>query len=253
MSTVTKEVIWITGASSGIGKSIALKLAQQGNRVIISARNKQALDDLAQSNENLIPLVFDVTDNANTDSIREQIQTYTPYLDRVILNAGSCEYLEPDNIDWSMMQRIMTTNYFGAVNTLAAAMPLLQSAPSGNPHIIGVASLVTVAAFPKAGAYGASKAAMQYLLDSLREDLKPQNINVTVINPGFIETPLTNKNNFSMPFIISADEAGERIVKAIVNKPRQYDFPKRMKWTMKIVSSIPWVWNKVVRVSNFDG
>lgn len=249
MTVMSKEVIWVTGASSGIGRAIALELAAMGNQVIASARGQQALDELAALDANIIPLVFDVGRDDLADAMRQQIQQHSIYLDRVILNAGSCEYLDVSQPDWSMMQRIMQVNYFGAVNTLAVAMPLLQASPSANAHIVGVASLATVVPFAKAEAYGASKAALQYFLDALRLDLQPQNIDVTVINPGFVQTPLTDKNTFSMPFMISAEQASRRIVQAIARRPRQYDFPGRLKWLLKVLGAVPIFWNKVIAPS----
>ncbi|WP_235015398.1 SDR family oxidoreductase [Oceanicoccus sp. KOV_DT_Chl] len=226
---VTAETIWITGASTGIGRDLALLLAEQGNTVIASARSESGLQQLAALNANIIPLVFDVSRADAIDAVRSELLKHSPYLDRVILNAGTCEYLDISAPDWDMMQRVMTTNYFGAVNSLAVAMPLLQARPKSadgkGAHIIGVVSLATVVPFSRAQAYGASKAAMQYFLDSLRVDLQSRAIDVTVINPGFVKTPLTDKNDFSMPFLLSSSEAAQRMANAIAKRPRQYDFP----------------------------
>ena len=244
---VTGEVIWLTGASTGIGRSLAIKLAQQGNTVIASARGQKALDELAAQYSNIIPLAFDVSREDLVDVVREQLQQHSPHLDRVILNAGTCEYLDIDTPDWHMMQRVMTVNYFGTINALAAAMPLLEA--SAKSHIVGVVSLATVVPFSRAEAYGSSKAALQYFFDSLRVDLVKKQIDVTVINPGFVKTPLTDKNDFSMPFLMSSEQAAERMAKAIAARPRQYDFPGRLKWMLKALGFIPAFWNKVVAPS----
>ncbi len=252
MESMAGEVIWITGASSGIGRDLALALAEAGATVIASARRQQDLDQLAAEHEQIIPLVFDVTDESLIESTQAQIQQHSPYLDRVILNAGTCEYLDIANPDWQMMQRVMATNYFGAVNTLAVAMPLLQACREGQhnaskrAHIVGVVSLATVVPFSRAEAYGASKAAMQYFLDSLRIDLHNDAIDVTVINPGFVKTPLTDKNDFSMPFLLDSDEAAQRMIKAIIKRPQQHDFPGRLKYLLKTLGFIPLLWNRVI-------
>ena len=241
---VTGEVIWLTGASTGIGRAVAIKLAADGNTVIASARGQQALDELAAEHKNIIPLAFDVSQQDSIEQVQQQLLEHSSYLDRVILNAGTCEYLDIDTPDWDMMQRVMKVNYFGAINSLAAAMPLLEASPK--PHIVGVVSLAILAPFPRAEAYGSSKAALQYFFDSLRVDLVKKNIDVTVINPGFVKTPLTDKNDFAMPFLMSSEEAAERMVKAIAARPRQFDFPGRLKWMLKVLGFIPAFWNKVV-------
>jgi short-subunit dehydrogenase len=246
---IKDEVIWITGASTGIGRALALNLAEQGNTVIISARSQEALFELAGSHANLIALPFDVSCKDVVNRVREQLLDYSPFLDRVILNAGTCEYLDIETPDWDMMQRVMTVNYFGAINTLAVAMPLLEAHPDNKAHIIGVASLATVVPFSRAEAYGASKAALQYFFDSLRVDLVKKSIDVTVINPGFVKTPLTDKNDFPMPFLLSSEQAASRMAKAIAQRPRQYDFPGRLKWLLKALGFFPSFWNKVVAPS----
>jgi short-subunit dehydrogenase len=246
MTAINGERIWITGASSGIGKSIALLLAEQGNQVIVSARGKSALDELAASHSNITALVCDVSEYEQIPSHREQLQQISPYLDRIIVNAGTCEYLDISQPDWDMMRRVMAVNYFGSIHAVAAAMPLLQARPGGKGHIVGVASMAAFVPFSRAEAYGSSKAALQYFLDSLRIDLIPQGIDVTVVNPGFVKTPLTDKNDFDMPFMVEVDKAAERIVKAIAKRPRQYDFPGRLKYLLKTLGFFPALWHSVI-------
>ena len=241
--------VWLTGASSGIGRALALELASRGQRVIASARGEAALQDLARENSNIVPLPFDVTDEGSIERVRSEMLAISPYLDRVILNAGTCEYLDINQPDWSMMPRIMNVNFTGTVNSLALAMPLLQQRPGGQAHIVGVVSQAHMLPFPRAEAYGASKAAMQYFLDSLRVDLGSQGIDVTVINPGFVKTPLTDKNDFPMPFLVPAAEAARRMADAIDRRPLQYDFPKRLKWSLKLLGAIPSLWNKRIAPS----
>lgn len=128
------------------------------------------------------------------------------------------------------------------------ALPLLHKSPKRG-HIVGIVSQVVSAPFAQAEAYGASKAALSYFLDSLRIDLA-DSIDVTSVYPGFVKTPLTDKNHFAMPFIMPADEAAARIVEHIEERPNHYIFPKRLHWMLKISKVFPGVWQKVVSASN---
>ena len=241
MHAIKGETIWITGASTGIGRELALRLAAAGNCILASARNEQILNDLAQDNPNIIAVPLDVCQNDQIEQQRAQLAQHCHQLDRIILNAGNCEYLDLDAPDWEMMRRIMEVNYFGSINSLAMAMPLLAD----NAHIIGMGSLATAAPFPRAEAYGSSKAALQYFYDSLRVDLADK-FDVTVVNPGFVKTPLTDKNDFDMPFIIGADEAAKRTIDRLATRPRQIDFPARLKWLLKLLSASSTVWYKLI-------
>lgn len=241
MKAIHNETIWITGASSGIGQQLAIALADAGNTVIISARNIETLKTMASENSNMLALTFDVSDHDQTALVAQQLAAMTTHLDRVIVNAGNCEYLDINQPDWGMMERIMKINFFGAVNTLEIAMPLLKRSTQ-RPHIVGVVSLATALPFARAEAYGASKAAFQYFLDALRVDLIADGIDVTAINPGFVKTPLTDKNGFDMPFIISSEQAAKRMMSAISRRPYQYNFPRRLNYLLKLLACFPRFW-----------
>lgn len=239
------EWIWVTGASSGIGRALSLQLARAGARVIASARRLELLESLAEQHTNIRAIAFDVTNEAAIAATREHILSLTPFLNRVVLNAGTCEYFCLDDPDWGMMRRVMAVNYFGAVNSLEVALPLLRCCPQRG-HVIGIASLATAAPFHRAEAYGASKAALQYWLDSLRADSSQANFDVTVICPGFVETPLTDSNDFEMPFMIPVQEAAQRILAAIIARRRSFAFPARLSWLLKILTCVPGVWYRWV-------
>lgn len=242
-SPLAGERVWVTGASSGIGRALARQLARAGALVIASARNEEALRALAQEQPGIVPLPVDVADaNAVGDTWR-RLAAISPYLNRAILNAGTCEYLDIKHPDWSMMQRVMEVNYLGAVNSVAAALPLLERCPDGRGHVVGVASLVTAAPFSRAEAYGASKAALRYFLDALRVDLRARQIDVTVINPGFVKTPLTAANDFAMPFLMDADNAARLMLGAIERRAASYAFPRRLHWLLRILNAWPAIWN----------
>lgn len=238
---ITNETIWITGASSGIGYSTAKSLALNGNRIIASGRNRAALDKLAAESENIIPLICDLVLDSH-ESIATSLQDLTQKLDRIILSAGDCQYLDINSNDWSCTQRVMDINFYGTVRAIQAALPLLEKSPNG--HIVGISSMASMAPFTQAEAYGASKAALNYFLSALRIDLKAKNIDVTDIMPGFIDTPLTQKNNFEMPFLLSPDEASKRILKAIEQRKFTDVFPKRLYFLFKVLTLFPKSWVK---------
>ena len=240
------KVVWVTGASSGLGRSLALGLAAQGCSVIASARNQESLLSLEKLSDSIVALPCDITDGKSVEAALAKISASFTYLDQVILNAGNCEYLEFPGPDWSAVRRVMEVNYFGTINCLQLALPLLRRSTVARPHIVVVASQVTNAPFAKAGAYGASKAALQYFFSCLRIDLAPENIDVSVVNPGFVDTPLTRKNDFDMPFLMDVDIAANRIIKKISSRPRNYSFPKRLQALLLTSKLMPRVWQKMV-------
>jgi len=240
----------VTGASSGLGRSLALELASQGHQVIASARDKEALLELEALTPSIFALPCDITDEADMKLAHSKMTDNFKSLDQVILNAGTCEYLDFPEPDWSAIRRVMETNYFGTVNCLRMALPLLRKSSRARPHVVAIASQVTDAPFPRAEAYGASKAAMQYFFSSLRIDLACENIDVSVINPGFVDTPLTRRNDFEMPFLMDADDAARRIVAKIESRPRSYSFPRRLQALLLLSRLMPWVWQKIVSNDN---
>ena len=250
MSANDKPVVWITGASSGIGRSLALELAARGRRVIASARNQAALDELAAENENISPVACDITDPGSLQDAIGAIGEITPHLDQVVLNAGNCEYLDFPEPDWSAVRRVMEINFFGTVNCVEASLPLLRRSTGRGAHIVAVASQVTAAPFSRAEAYGASKAAMQYFFDSLRIDLAAEGIDVSLVNPGFVDTPLTRKNDFPMPFLMEVEAAAKRIADNIESRPRSYSFPLRLSALLFMSRLMPRTWQKMVAPKN---
>ena len=246
MRDATRKVVWVTGASSGLGRSLALQLANQGALVIASARNRQALEDLAVEHINIRALPCDITDRAEMAALGERLRAISPHVDQAILNAGNCEYLDFPDPDWTAVQRVMDVNFFGSVNCVEFVLPLLRASQQERPHLVVVASQVTAAPFPRAEAYGASKAALQYFSDSLRIDLAPENIDVSVVNPGFVDTPLTRKNDFDMPFLMDVDVAAKRIVDRLQRRPWHYSFPRRLSFVLGFSKLLPSLWQKSV-------
>ncbi len=241
-----KRVYWITGASSGIGMEVARALAKARNYVFVSARSEEKLACLHEAypeNIGIIPL--DVTDPHSIATAEQLLNEKTDHLDTLVACAGTCEYDDHLALPVDLYERVTRTNYLGTVETVRVALPLLRKSQL-SPHIAAVSSLSAVVPFPRAAAYGASKAALDYFLQSLQIDLKPENISVTSIRPGFVDTPLTQRNDFDMPFIITSKEAAARIVKALHKRPMFFDFPRRLAIPIKMMRCFPRFWRNVV-------
>lgn len=239
-SCPTNEVIWITGASSGIGKQLAISLAKAGNRVIITARNVEALQTLACQYEGIEVLAADITDDGAIEHMGTKLKTYTSVIDRLMLNAGTCEYFDVNRPDWDMMTRAMSVNYFGAIHCLAAALPLLKRSDCG--HIVAMASQASRVPFPRAQAYGPSKAALSYFVESLGVDFFDTSIDTTVVQLGFVDTPMTAKNDFPMPFTMSAENTADRLISEMMARPRSIRFPRRLSWIITVAQIFPNLW-----------
>lgn len=248
--------VWITGASSGLGEGLAKAYAKQGGSLVLSARSAEKLEQLAQQlrseakPEQRIDVVpFDVAREDAVEEVRGRLMAYAPELDTVILSAGVCEYMNFEEPDWQMLKRVMNVNFFGAAHAVEAVLPLLkENAKKGySPHIVGIASQALLMPFTRAQAYGSSKAAVHYFFQSLRMDLSVYGIDVTSVLPGFVQTPMTQQNNFSMPFLMSVDKAVERIFNAIQKRPATYVFPKRLHAILRMFSLFPQLWFNKMR------
>lgn len=230
--------VWLTGATSGIGEALALELADRGAIVIASGRNETALAALqARYPDNIVPLAVDVGDKEAVVRAGQEIQQRFGALDCAILNAGICEYVDVKDIDVDLFDRVMHVNFMGTVYCIDAALPLLRG---GNaPHLVGMSSTAAYAGLPRAQAYGASKAAVRYLFQSLDVDMSGENVDVSVILPGFVETPLTDKNDFPMPMRISVDKAVESIIDGLEKRKREIAFPFSFALGLRIAARLP--------------
>jgi len=247
-NNVKGSIIWITGAGSGIGKSLALLYAKQGHHVVISGRTHEKLlevrADAASLPGKISCLPFDVSDSEAVPAISEALQAIVPHVDLVILNAGTCEYIKKQDLEPALFRRVMDTNFFGLVNSINAALPLLKAAHQ-RPHLAGICSLAAFIGFPRAEAYGASKAAASYLLHSVRTDFS-EVMDVTVVNPGFVTTPMTAANDFPMPFEMDADKAAGRIANALHKRPLEYNFPGRLTAALRLAQLFKGIWYRQI-------
>ncbi|MCH8550604.1 MAG: SDR family NAD(P)-dependent oxidoreductase [Natronospirillum sp.] len=244
--------VWLVGASTGIGyhlaRELAAELAPEAGHLFISARSADKLQALADDINKSFPKVsvtvlpLDITDAPARDSALQQIADTTGSLDWLVLNAGTCEYIDMDrdDNDLDMYDRVLDTNFHGPVRLFHAALPLLRK--GRDPRLVGISSSVTFSPLPRAQAYGASKAAFTYWLGTMAADLKPLGIRVQVVSPGFVDTPLTRRNDFKMPFLLSAEDAGKRIRKGIRRQQAHIHFPKRFTLGLRLFGLLPLGW-----------
>ncbi|MFZ5723155.1 MAG: SDR family NAD(P)-dependent oxidoreductase [Pseudomonadota bacterium] len=233
------RTVWITGASSGIGRALAIRLAGEGARVFASARTAAALGELQQEH-GIEPLPLDVTAGDDLSFAARRIRELAGHLDILVLNAGTCEYVDARRLDPALFERVFAVNFFGAVHTLEAAMPLLRAGTTR--HIVGIGSAAALTGLPRAEAYGASKAALHYLLDSLRLDLTQEGFAVSVVMPGFVDTPLTARNDFPMPMRITVDEAVDHLLAAMAARQPESVFPRLFVRLLRIFRLLPAGW-----------
>lgn len=223
------KTILVTGATSGIGEAFALYCAKQGHKVIACGRNETKLAELA-AHDNIDTRQFDVTQR---DDTVKALKTVT--CDIAVLNAGTCEYVDVDAFESDMFRRVFEPNFFGVVNCVEALLPQLQP---GN-QIALVDSMARLLPFTRSQAYGASKAALHYFGKSLAVDLVDKGIEVQTLSPGFVATPLTDKNDFDMPMIISAEDAAKAMLNALIKGKKTIYFPTFFGLILRFFSLLP--------------
>jgi len=230
--------VWLTGASSGIGRALLELLVRKGNHVIITSRNLDDLESLKhQYPENIDIMPADISITGSTKSMASDLRRITGALDTVILNAGTCEYVDVTRFRAELFDRVMQANFLGTVRCIEASLELLKLGE--NPHLAGVSSAAAFTGLPRAEAYGASKAAVGSLFESLSLDLSSHAIDVSIVYPGFVDTPLTRKNDFSMPFLMSPEKAANLIVKGLDRRRLKIAFPARLTWPLRAMSVLP--------------
>ncbi len=229
------ESVLITGATSGIGKQLALDYALAGWKVIACGRNQAVLSELEASSQNIATLRFDITDYEQTQTVLNALP-FTP--ETWMFNAGGCEYMDDGLVDAQLMARVMNVNVVGVANCVEAC----QSQFERGHRVVIVGSIASEIALPRAEAYGASKAAVSYFARTLAVDLKAKGIKVVTVFPGFVETPLTDKNTFDMPMIISVNQASEAIRKQLDAGKSYIYFPARFTGILRFISLLPYSW-----------
>tara|TARA_Y200000002_G_scaffold378029_1_gene384650 strand:- start:1153 stop:1905 length:753 start_codon:yes stop_codon:yes gene_type:complete len=233
-----QKKIWITGASSGIGKAVAEKFAQEGWKVAISARRKEILDKISD-NQNIFSFPLDVTDEKNCKSTFEEINQKLNGLDICFFCSGTYDPKKEKEINIEQNKFVMNVNYFGTLNCIKTVEKYFKNKKNG--HISIVSSIAGYRGLPNSSGYGPSKAALTNLAESIYFDFKKFNVRVSLVSPGFIKTPLTDKNDFDMPFLRSPEFAAEKIYKGLVDsKSFEIHFPKQLTLTLKFLRILPY-------------
>ena len=247
---MNKKTIWITGASTGIGKALAIKFANNGWNVAASARREELLKDLNNINENIHPYPLDVTKIDNCKSTAELIIKDLGQIDICVFGTGMHDPQSEKRFNLEKIRKIMEVNYFGTMNSINSIYEYFSERKNG--HISIISSVAGYRGLPAAGAYCASKSALISFAESLYFDMIRKNVKVSVICPGFIKTPMTDQNEFPMPMIKSAEYAADKIYLGILKKSGfEIHFPKTFTFLMKIIQILPnWLYFGAINFGN---
>ena len=234
-----RKVAWVTGAGKGIGRSVALRLAHAGWTVAASARTAEDLTSLAAECPpgRIHEFPLDVTDLALTETTVHSIEQQVGEIDLAVLNAGTHIPMTAEEFSVETFRRLVETNLMGTVNGLAQLIPKFIERKRG--HIAVVASVAGYRGLPTAAAYGATKAAMINMCEALKPELERHGVRLTLINPGFVETPLTDKNEFRMPYLMPVEKAADRILRGLNGTAFEVAFPWRFAFLMKVLRLLP--------------
>ena len=244
---MNNKVIWITGASSGIGRSLAIKFANEGWQVAASARRENLLKELNNTNSNIHSFQLDVTDSEKCISVFNEILKKLNNIEICVFCTGIHDPKSETSLNIIKIKKIMEVNYFGTINSINAAYNYFKEKKSG--HISMVSSVAGYRGLPAGGAYCASKSALTTYAESLYFDMKRSNVRVSVIHPGFIKTPMTDQNNFPMPMIKTPEFAANEIFKGLTKSNAfEIHFPKGFTFIMKILQIMPnWLYFKILK------
>ena len=233
-----KKIIWITGASSGIGKALAIKFAENGWIVAASARRENLLSELNQTNPNIYPFPLDVTEIENCKLVAKKIIDQFNNIDICVFGTGMHDPKSEKRFNLDKIREIMEVNYFGTMNSINSIYEYFSEKKNGQISIIS--SVAGYRGLPAAGAYCASKAALTSFAQSLNFDMQMKNVRVSLISPGFIKTPMTDQNDFPMPMIKSPEFAANEIFKGLTSKKSfEIHFPKAFTYFLKFLQILP--------------
>jgi len=228
----TWSTAWITGASTGLGRALALRLAAQGCKVAVSARSADKLASLCAANPNLVAFPLDVTDSAKTAEVANRIMATLGVPDLVILNAGIGVFKSATHFDAALFRTAIETNVIGIGNALEPIVPAMVERGSG--HIALMGSLAGFRGFPRAAHYAPSKSAVRSLAECLRFDLEDKGIDVTIVNPGYVETPMTDNLKIPMPGLMALEPAIGKILTGLHKRRFEVSFPWHMALLVKL-------------------
>lgn len=236
------KVAWVTGASSGIGRALALELARQGVKVAATARRGEELATLAAeaaaTGGVILPCEGDVTDAEGIAAVEKKAVAAFGPIDLAVLNAGLFIPVKAEPFDLAAFVKTFDVNLKGAAACLAAVLPAMTARRSG--RVVIVASVTGYGGLPSSAAYGATKAALINMAESLKFDLDKLGVSIQVANPGFVDTPATQKNEFEMPALMEVGEAAKRIVRGVESGGFEITFPKRFTYVLKVLRLLPY-------------
>lgn len=229
--------VWLVGASSGIGAAMASELARRGARLALSARNTDRLRALGIEDALLLPC--DATEKAALDRVRATLRAHWGGIDLVVYLAGDYVPMSAGNFDLAMAERVFEVNFNGGMRLAATVLADLR--PGGG--IAFVASVAGYRGLPRALAYGPGKAALIHFAECLHLDLAPLGIGVWAVNPGFVATRLTDRNDFAMPALLTPEQAAVELVEGFTTGRFEIHFPKRFTRVMKLLAHLPYRWS----------
>ena len=236
-----EKVVLVTGASSGIGRALAVELGRRGARVGVTARRAEELLKVAEEVERAggqaLALTADVRNTAEMDGVAAKVRESWGRVDVLIANAGMSSTTAGENLSAVEASDVISINVVGVVNSVAAVLPDMLKRGSG--HLVAISSLAALRGMPKSGVYSASKAAVSTFFESMRVDLRGSGVDVTVIHPGFIRTPMTAGRKKKLPFLLEADDAACRILRAVERRARTYAFPWLLAAAVRLIRHMP--------------
>ncbi len=233
MSALKGQTFWVIGASEGLGREIARGLVGAEAHVILSARSQDRLQQLSWALGAATPLAMDVTDDGSVAAAAKDLGQ----IDGVIYNAGAYVPMRSQDFDSAQALAMMDVNYAGALRVLGHVLPQFIAKGAGSITLVG--SLAGYHGLPAAVGYAASKAALISLAETMRHDLRGTGITVRIVNPGFIKTRLTDKNDFAMPQLMSPETAADHVLKAMEHRRFRTDFPRPFSWAIKALALLP--------------
>ena len=235
--TAKKQHIVITGATSGIGYQLAKDYLVEGHHVYAVGRDEEALSELKSLGAETVEV--DLMDRDKVLAAFDKISK----IDLVICGAGMCEYLDMPNFDSAAFMKVITVNMGTLSHAIEAALPKLMASKG---RLVGIGSASAYVPFARAEAYGSSKAAIHYLMKTLQISLAPHGVSVSLVVPGFVETPMTKQNDFPMPFLQTTQQASQAIRAGIKSGHDVIEFPKKLTLPLKVLGKLPdLVWQQV--------
>jgi len=254
MSSFKDKVVFLTGASSGIGRGLATELARRGAKVGLVARREdlmaEAVHEIEANGGQALALKADVQDVDSLSAAAGRLRQNFGPIDILIANAGVGATTDGAELDGKEVANVINVNVIGVANSVAAVVHEMVARGSG--QLVVISSLAAYRGLPKSAAYCASKAAVSAFFESLRIDLEPKGIDVTIIHPGFIKTPLTAGREANMPFLMELDDAVKKMAGAIERRRKRYSFPWQLATIVRAGMIMPiWMYDRITRKNSF--